>query len=55
MNVLRGENWYFCESTGEKGRWVPAQEIENVNAKNTHKIDSYKRCAKEQCKRRILN
>jgi hypothetical protein len=41
MNVLRGENWYFCESTGEKGRWVPAQEIENVNAKNTHKIDSY--------------
>jgi hypothetical protein len=35
------DNWYFCESPGQQGGWVPAQIIKDVNVKNTHALESY--------------
>ncbi len=35
------DNWYFCESPGQQGGWVPAQVIEDVNVKNTYAIEAY--------------
>lgn len=35
------ENWFFCESPGQKGGWVPAQVIENSSLTNTHARESY--------------
>lgn len=35
------DNWFFCESPGQKGGWVPAQIIENVNEKKSHTLEDY--------------
>ena len=35
------DNWFFCQSPGQKGGWVPAQIIENVNVKNSRALEDY--------------
>lgn len=35
------DNWFFCETPGQKGGWVPAQIIENVDEKNSRALEDY--------------
>jgi len=35
------DNWFFCESPGQKGGWVPAQIIEIINDKTARARDDY--------------
>lgn len=35
------DNWFFCETPGQKGGWVPAQIIEVVNGKTARAREDY--------------
>ncbi|WP_028575269.1 SH3 domain-containing protein [Desulfonatronovibrio hydrogenovorans] len=35
------DNWFFCETPGQKGGWVPAQIIETLKDKTARASQSY--------------
>lgn len=35
------DNWWFCETPGQKGGWVPAQFIELLGGKAGRALDDY--------------